>query len=447
MSVFLEILLTLVYQIPVACMRYIPFTSRFRFSIKKTMVLFFSALSLLIAIACVSGWYDDFDKASTYRLFLYLLMGFLSFYLIKERPGKQLFMISLYSSVVYTTSSFSLIAELLVYGDKNADHLLFKLIAYSIAFLILFPGFLHFIYTPLSGILFECGNEIWHLIWLPSVIMMLLPFFLVTPLDELSNSSFSSAIIRLAISLSTLITDITIVRLLKISTDRTEALLHAEAERSQNAIQQYQYRKMQQDIEIARRFRHDFKHHSSFISAIATDDSLSESERLQTLSDYCKEYFGSLPVSEDINYCECYPLNLLLNYYREKCKEAYAMLNIRVNIEENLPVSDTDLCVIVGNIFSNAIEAIEDVASDERKIEVVISQNHHNLLIHVTNGFSGKLLPASGVNPYRSTKEDGNGIGLSNVITIAKRYHGYCRFAPDETNPKQFVSKVFLVIG
>lgn len=104
---------------------------------------------------------------------------------------------------------------------------------------------------------------------------------------------------------------------------------------------------------------------------------------------------------------------------------------INVNAKAKMPdeaysVSDVELCAVIGNLLSNAIEAaVTTDAPEERFIRVYIGKVKKNLYISVTNSYGGKLDKTG--NEYKSTKADtqNHGFGLMRIDSITEKYNGF----------------------
>lgn len=87
-----------------------------------------------------------------------------------------------------------------------------------------------------------------------------------------------------------------------------------------------------------------------------------------------------------------------------------------------------DLCVLLGNLLDNAIEANEKVKPEDRYVSLSMTQQECWLSITVKNAAAGAV-PTDG-KTIRTTKahRELHGFGLSSVNEIAARYGGNCTF-------------------
>ena len=102
--------------------------------------------------------------------------------------------------------------------------------------------------------------------------------------------------------------------------------------------------------------------------------------------------------------------------------------NIQVVADAHVPVelstAEIDLCIIIGNLLNNAIEACMALPKEERMIRVYMEMKNTLLYISFTN--STALKKQKKVNGrFFSSKGEGHGYGLVRIDTIIDRYQGY----------------------
>ncbi len=113
-------------------------------------------------------------------------------------------------------------------------------------------------------------------------------------------------------------------------------------------------------------------------------------------------------------------LNSKLSLAKSKKITVYANANIPVKLK----ISEVDLCVIIGNLFDNAIEASLKLPEDNRLIRIYMDMKNTQLYISFTNFTSERKKIKSG-NIFKSTKGVGHGFGLSRIDYTVNKLSGY----------------------
>ncbi len=100
------------------------------------------------------------------------------------------------------------------------------------------------------------------------------------------------------------------------------------------------------------------------------------------------------------------------------------------HIPAALSISDLDLCVILGNLFDNAIDASLALPEDQRMIRVYMDVKNTQLYISFTNRAGKKQQKVAG--RFRSSKGEGHGFGLSRIDKTVERLGGYIKRASED---------------
>lgn len=171
------------------------------------------------------------------------------------------------------------------------------------------------------------------------------------------------------------------------------------------------YRKM-------RGWRHDFRNHLQILKSYAASGDLDAVRRY--LDELDADLAAVDPVVKTGNKMTDAILNSKISLARSK--------NIPVTADAHVPVALTtaelDLCIILGNLFDNAIEASLALPEGERMIRVYMEMKNTQLYISFTNlTAAGKRRGENG--RFRTTKGSGHGFGLVRIDTIVERYGGY----------------------
>lgn len=194
-----------------------------------------------------------------------------------------------------------------------------------------------------------------------------------------------------------------------------------EQAKNQISIQKEYYDALSEQMNEIRGIKHDIRH---FIGVLRR---LSEEGRYEELKQFLGEYAektetDSLPV-----FCENVVANSILGYYSLKAKESDIPFNCTCSIPKQLSMSDSDLCVVLGNALENAIEACVNLDNpDMRFISAMARVSNNHLLVKIENSYNGCLNIQDG--NYLSTKnEKTRGIGMQNIKKVVEEYGGYIR--------------------
>lgn len=168
-----------------------------------------------------------------------------------------------------------------------------------------------------------------------------------------------------------------------------------------------------------RGWRHDYRNHIQVMKAYAADGNL------EAIQSYLDELDTDLSTVDTVIKTGNSMADAILN---SKISLANSK-NIPVHADAHIPLalttSEIDLCVIIGNLFDNAIEASLKLPEEERMIRVYMDMKNTQLYISFTNFTSTKKLSKVG-NIFKTTKSgDGHGFGLVRIDNIVERLDGY----------------------
>lgn len=111
-------------------------------------------------------------------------------------------------------------------------------------------------------------------------------------------------------------------------------------------------------------------------------------------------------------------LNGKMNIASQNC----IPVNVKAAIPEGTPVSDVDLCVIIGNLLDNAIEENKKLPEEDRFLRVYIGKKNTQFYLAFTNA-AGKKQDKLG-RAFLSSKGSGHGFGLARVEGTVRKYGG-----------------------
>ena len=114
-------------------------------------------------------------------------------------------------------------------------------------------------------------------------------------------------------------------------------------------------------------------------------------------------------------------------------------VNCRAILPQELSIEDVDLCVMLGNLLDNALEACEKIPREQRFLRIYMVVNKAQLYISIQNSAKEEL--DFNERNYISTKRGNHGLGMKRVKALADKYEGYLTLANE---PGIFAAEVTL---
>ena len=170
------------------------------------------------------------------------------------------------------------------------------------------------------------------------------------------------------------------------------------------------YRKM-------RGWRHDYHNHIQTLKAYMTMTQYEEAAQ------YLERLEEDLTNVDMVLRTGNVMADAILNSKLTLIQERNIPVDATVRVPGNLPVSDIDLSVLIGNLLDNAMEACTKVPEKDRFIRIYIDVLKQQLYISVTNSMSGKAKRKG--NRFVSEKQGSHGFGLLRIDDIVAKHGGY----------------------
>ncbi len=170
------------------------------------------------------------------------------------------------------------------------------------------------------------------------------------------------------------------------------------------------YRKM-------RGWRHDYHNHIQTLKAYMTMAQYKEAAR------YLDRLEEDLANVDMVLRTGNVMADAILNSKLTLIQERNIQVDATVTVPGNLPISDIDLSVLIGNLLDNAREACIKLPEQDRFIRIYIDTLKQQLYISVTNSMPGSAKRKG--NRFISEKEGQHGFGLLRIDDIVAKHSGY----------------------
>ena len=167
-----------------------------------------------------------------------------------------------------------------------------------------------------------------------------------------------------------------------------------------------------------RGWRHDFHNHIQTMKAHLLLGQTQELER------YLNQLDEDLTQVDTVIKTGNIMMDAILNSKISLIRAQGIAANFKASVPEKLSVGEVDLCVLIGNLLDNAMEACLRQGEDERRfIRLYIGILRQQLYISVSNS-AGRAIRLMGCR-YLSEMNSSHGLGLIRIDRIVDKYKGY----------------------
>ena len=202
----------------------------------------------------------------------------------------------------------------------------------------------------------------------------------------------------------------------------------------QNKILDKQVEEVQNIYLTMRSWRHDYHNHLQKLKAHIMMEQITEANQYLNELEIDLDNVNQLVESGNIN------LDAILNSKLSLAIKNNIEINYKAQVPKTLTVTDIDLCVVIGNLIDNAVEACQKIKnSDPRFIRLYIGIFKKQLYISVSN--STREIIRKLDEGYITTKRGNHGHGLKRINIIVEKYKGYIN---RKNEPKVFVTEILL---
>ena len=167
-----------------------------------------------------------------------------------------------------------------------------------------------------------------------------------------------------------------------------------------------------------RGWRHDYRNHIQVLKSYAA------MEDLTSLNRYLEELDTDLNTVDVVLKTGNAMTDVILNSKISLAKSKKIPVTADAHVPVALTTSEIDLCIIIGNLFDNAIEACMALPEEERMIRVYMDMKNTQLYMSFTNTTALKKQKKEN-GRFFTTKGAGHGYGLVRIDTIIERCQGY----------------------
>ncbi len=207
-----------------------------------------------------------------------------------------------------------------------------------------------------------------------------------------------------------------------------------EIEKRMGKMKENHYRMLLQKEEETRSYRHDMMNHFICLRQ------LNEANNPEAVKNYLDQLIGGLKTIQGKNIVVGnLTAEVLLNYYVSALPPGVSVIVLGM-VPENILIADAQLCTVLGNILSNAVEELTRLQKGVLKVE--FKDGKLFFCMKVTNSVSEKKHIDKNYNVETSKLDKKNhGFGIRNTQEIVEKIGGKMEL---ECSEEDFIATVYL---
>ncbi len=390
-------------------MRYMPFSGTMtKEQNKKLVLVYVLALPLFFLINIWIGFTFDINLTFYKQVFLLydlILMG-VNMLIIRKYVREHLFVCGL--AEIILLAIFTVVNYIcnFIQAEKISRVYALSALMMTALFLLLCPFIKKFLESTINPFIESALHNKWNNLWMIPYIMFYASY-IVVPYDTY-DATFAGLISRILVTIATLF-------ICRSVAEDFKYIENQRATETQLSIQQEHYKALSENVAMARKARHDFKHHMTAIT------NLCESDDREALKEYCNSLIESSNVKIAIPYTGNVAADGILYHYALLADENGISFSVSGSVESE-GIADIDLCVMLGNALDNAMTAAMKLESGGF-VSVQSNVSGNVLAVTVKNSYDGVVIEKKG--KIMSTKRENRvGVGLLSIKSVCQKYGG-----------------------
>lgn len=209
-----------------------------------------------------------------------------------------------------------------------------------------------------------------------------------------------------------------------------------QTEQFQRDVLGHQYEEIRSIYLNMRGWRHDYHNHLQVIKAQLALNNLEETRRYLDELEHDLDRVDTWVKSGNLM------VDAILNSKLSLAESKKIAVNCKAVLPETLSVEDVDLCVILGNLLDNALEACGQIPQDKRFLRIYMNVNKSQLYLSVQNAAKEEL--DFNERNYITNKRGNHGFGMRRVRAAVEKYEGFLHLANE---PGIFAAEVTMPLA
>ena len=192
----------------------------------------------------------------------------------------------------------------------------------------------------------------------------------------------------------------------------------------QRALVEQHYNEVENMYRKMRGWRHEYHNHIQVLSVYL------ENGEIEKAKQFLNEIQDNLISVDTVIKTGNTMVDAILNSKISLMTAKDIPVKATAKVPKELGVSDVDLCIIIGNLLDNAMEACEVLPAEQRFVRIYINVKDSHLYMSFTNAAGKKKESIAG--RFLSAKGAEHGFGLIRVDQLIEKYNGYLSRASED---------------
>lgn len=174
--------------------------------------------------------------------------------------------------------------------------------------------------------------------------------------------------------------------------------------------------------------RHDSRHVYQMIGVYLEEG---KNEQIKALLEQMDAKLAAVPIRR---FCENITINGIISGYEAKARKENIMFTCSADVPKHLnEVNEFELATVIANLLENAMYAVSDIEkTEERKVSIRVFPVKEQLMLEISNTFTGTCRFSHSTGLPLSTKGTGHGYGMRSVKAYANKNHAVFRYSVED---------------
>ena len=191
-------------------------------------------------------------------------------------------------------------------------------------------------------------------------------------------------------------------------------------------LREVYYDGLKREQQQVRMLRHDMNNHFTVVQ------NMLKKGNVETASQYLEGLEEFAGLKGHSHFCENETADIVLCSKAEKMETENITYEVQAVIPKEMPITEMELCAMLGNALDNAIEAVKNIEDKEdKKITLRSRADKGMFMLQVTNKYEKQIETKDEKILTSKTDKKLHGFGLASITEIVERYNGTMQIITD----------------